>query len=176
MMKVYIYGAEDAPVLPIVAACRRGIEETTGCSITQNLQRADLAVAPLLTRLLSLHDIYTPYQGTLVFHPSLLPRHRGADAIKWAYKLGEKYTGATWFWPDEGTDTGDICEQEVLAIPEGAPPRVFYEGAVIPAAVRMLERILADLKRGIVRRVPQREESATYEPRLAARARDKGGG
>ncbi len=166
MMKVYIYGADIIPAPPIVSACRRVIEETPGCSVTKNLQRSDLAIAPLLTRFLTLHEIYMPYQGTLVFHPSLLPRHRGADAIKWAYRLGESYTGATWFWPDEGVDTGDICEQEVLAIPVGAPPRVFYERTVIPAAARMLERILADIKRGIVRRIPQREESATYEPKI----------
>lgn len=167
MMRVYVYGYDGGDAAtPIVKACAETVSKTRGCTITTDLQHSDLAIAPLLTRFLTLHEIYTPHEGTLVFHPSLLPRHRGADAIKWAYKLNESYTGATWFWPDDGIDTGDICEQEVLAIPQGVAPRLFYEKSVIPAAVRMLDRILADVQRGVIRRIPQQHEHASYEPKI----------
>ena len=125
-----------------------------------------MAVAPLLTRFLSPGEIQAPGMGPLVFHPSLLPRHRGADSIKWAFRLGETYTGVTWFWPDAGVDTGDICEQEVVAIRPGERPGAFYARAVIPAAVRTLERALADIAAGRPRRIPQVEEYATYERKL----------
>ena len=86
------------------------------------------------------------------------------QSLKWAFKLGEAYTGATWFWATEGLDTGDICEQEVLAILPDERPREFYERAVIPSALRMLGYIVDDVRNGIVRRRPQQHENATFEP------------
>ena len=35
--------------------------------------------------------------GAIGFHPSLLPLHRGRDAIKWAFRFGEKITGGSVF-------------------------------------------------------------------------------
>lgn len=137
-----------------------------GHNIAPSLQFADLAVAPLLNRKLADRELDLPRMGTLIFHPSLLPVHRGRDAIKWAFHMGEWYTGATWFWADEGYDTGDICEQEVLRIEEGERPRSFYERAVVPAGLRMLGLILDDLEKGVVRRRPQQEEHASYEAPL----------
>lgn len=163
-MKVYIYGYDKGLVAPIVACCAGMVE--AAYTITQSMYDADIAVAPLLTEILPMEKILLPAEGTLVFHPSLLPRHRGADAIKWAFKLKEVYSGVTWFWPDEGIDTGDICEQEVLAIREGEAPKDYYMRAVIPAAVRTLERALKSISAGYPRRVPQIKENGSYEPRL----------
>lgn len=122
-----------------------------------------IIVAPLLRHKIGAHDIAQTRHGALVFHPSLLPRHRGPDAIKAAFRAGEKYTGATWFWANGRFDAGDICEQEVLEIVPGERPREFYERAVIPSALKLLRHALDDLSRGHVRRRPQREEAATYE-------------
>jgi len=149
------------PELPVVRACRavlaaKGVEPFGGFD-------ADVVVAPLLTSKVSPEDIGRLKLGLLIFHPSLLPRHRGRDSIKWAYRLGETYTGATWFWADDSWDTGDVCEQEVLAIVPGESPREFYERAVVPSAARLLGYIVDDLQRGIVRRRPQQHESATFE-------------
>ena len=171
MLNIYIYGAGEQNPVPIVTKCATLILSAERYRIVPNLDEADIAIAPLLTRMLSLQEIFAPKIGTLVFHPSLLPRHRGPDAIKWAFKLGETYTGATWFWPDEGIDTGDICEQEVLAIPPEASPRDFYEYYVIPAALRTLSRAIDDIAAGRPRRVPQQNENATYETRIKRRGR-----
>lgn len=159
-MKVFLYGNED---VPIVKECRKLLEETEGVEICTELDKADVAIAPLLQEILPIEKINTPRLGTLIFHPSLLPRHRGADAIKWAFRMGEKYSGATWFWADEGIDTGPICEMEVIAIDEGERPGDYYNNKVIPAAIRLLRYILEDLKKGIVRKRPQIHEYATYE-------------
>lgn len=126
---------------------------------------ADLVVAPLLTRKLTPDDLAVPRYGTLVFHPSLLPRHRGPDAIKAAFRANERYSGATWFWANDQYDAGDLCEQEVLEIQEGERPRDFYTRAVIPSAIKLLSYAVADLCLGHVRRRPQRAEAMTYEPR-----------
>ena len=166
-MKIYIYGYAngydaDKNIPTIIDRCA---EETVkqGFQIVWNPADADLAIAPLLQTKITDEQIAKPRLGTLIFHPSLLPRHRGRDAIRWAYNLNETYTGATWFWADSGYDTGDICEQEVVAIGDKRP-RDFYEQDIIPVAVRLLRYVLLDLKVGIVRRRPQSEASASYEP------------
>ena len=126
----------------------------------------ELAVAPLLTTILSEKEINAPVYGTLIFHPSPLPYGRGASAIKWAYKRAEPITAATWFWADSGLDTGDICEQEIVKIDYDLRPREFYERDIIPAMARTLERALKGLSRGCVRRIPQVEQYATYDKKL----------
>ena len=55
--------------------------------------------------------IEVPGRGAICYHPSLLPRHRGASAINWAIIQGDRETGITWFWPDKGIDTGPILLQ-----------------------------------------------------------------
>lgn len=158
-MNIYVYGDQSEAV---VRGCIEAVHEA---NIIQEVLACatDLAIAPLLRRKISPEELRFPRIGTLIFHPSLLPVHRGRDAIRWAFHNHERYSGATWFWADDGYDTGDICEQEVLLIQSGERPRRFYERAVIPCAIRMLRFILQDLQAGIVRRRPQLQENSTYE-------------
>ena len=53
-----------------------------------------------------------PTHGSIQYHPSLLPAYRGASAINWPIILGEKETGLSIFWPDNGLDTGDVLLQK----------------------------------------------------------------
>ncbi len=159
-MKIFVYEYVEARDVPAVSQCATEIERL-GCEIASKPDEADLAIAPLLQRKISDAESAKPKRGTLIFHPSLLPRHRGRDAIRRAYRNGEKFTGATWFWADAGLDTGDICEQEVVAIPDKRP-RDFYEQDVLPVCVKLLRYAIADLQAGVVRRRPQ-SEAATWE-------------
>ena len=54
-------------------------------------------------------------------HPSLLPKYPGMDldVHKAVLEAGEKTTGATLHWVDEGVDTGEIIRQTVVIITEG---------------------------------------------------------
>lgn len=162
-LTVFVHERDKAHQTPIIQASLDVLREH-GAHIAEDEREADLAIAPLLTKKLPPERMSAPALGTLIFHPSLLPRHRGRDAIRWAFRLKETYTGATWFWAAEELDAGDICESEVLAIRDGERPRDFYARAVIPSAVRMLGYIVDDMSRGIVRRRPQDHDSATYEP------------
>jgi methionyl-tRNA formyltransferase len=126
----------------------------------------DLAIAPLLTRIIPAGELEAPAIGTLIFHPSPLPYGRGASAIKWAYRRGEPVTAATWFWANDGIDAGDICEQEIVRIDHNVRPREFYERDIIPAMTRTLARALDDISRGVIRRVPQVERHATYDSKI----------
>ena len=44
-------------------------------------------------------------------HPSLLPRFKGANAVKQTIDAGAKESGCTVHWVDEGMDTGSIIDQ-----------------------------------------------------------------
>lgn len=55
-----------------------------------------------------------PKYGCINVHASLLPKYRGAAPIQWAVINGEKITGVTTMYMDEGMDTGDmLLKQEV---------------------------------------------------------------
>ena len=55
-----------------------------------------------------------PKLGCINVHASLLPKYRGAAPIQWAILNGDKTTGVTTMYMDEGMDTGDmILKKEV---------------------------------------------------------------
>lgn len=162
-MVIKLFGAQNTPAYE--AAAR--VVEKLGYTIDDGKYFVvDLAIAPLLTRIIPAGELREPVHGTLIFHPSPLPYGRGASAIRWAYRRSEPITAATWFWADEGVDTGDICEQEIVKIDYSIRPREFYERDVIPAMCRTLERALKDISMGYIRKIQQREEYATYDKKI----------
>ncbi len=66
--------------------------------------------------LLQANILNIPSMGVLGFHPSLLPHNRGRHPIIWALVLGLEETGSTFFFMNEGADTGDILSQKVVDI------------------------------------------------------------
>ena len=52
--------------------------------------------------------------GAIGYHPSLLPLHRGRDAVYWALRLGERVTGGTVFWLNDTVDGGPIAAQGLV--------------------------------------------------------------
>jgi methionyl-tRNA formyltransferase len=50
--------------------------------------------------------------GVIGIHPSLLPRHRGINAIEWTIRERDPIAGSTAYWMDDGMDTGNIIVQE----------------------------------------------------------------
>jgi len=59
-----------------------------------------------------------PKKGSINVHGSLLPKYRGAAPIQWAVINGEKTTGITTMYMDEGMDTGDIILKKEVEIGE----------------------------------------------------------
>lgn len=45
--------------------------------------KADLNVLPFCTQFIPMDVINSPKHGSIIYHPSLLPVHRGASAINW---------------------------------------------------------------------------------------------
>lgn len=101
-----------------------------------------------------------PPLGAYNMHGSLLPQYRGRAPVNWAILNGETETGATLHVMNERVDAGDIVDQETVSI---GPDETAWEvqRRVTAAAVKVLERRLAELKTGTAPRRPQDESRAT---------------
>jgi len=78
--------------------------------------KPDLIVVAAYGQILTKEILNLPKYGCLNIHTSLLPKYRGASPIHAAIAAGERQSGVTIMWMDEGLDTGDILSQEVLTI------------------------------------------------------------
>lgn len=87
----------------------------------------DLIVCFGWSSLLHSNILKIPPMGVLGFHPSLLPNNRGRHPIIWALVLGLEKTGSTFFFMNEGADTGDILSQEEIDISLGDDAATLYE-------------------------------------------------
>jgi methionyl-tRNA formyltransferase len=125
---------------------------------------ADLAILAFVTIIVPERILYTPRYTSICFHPSLLPRHRGASAINWAIIAGDVETGITWFWPDKGIDTGPILIQRRLLIgPEDTTGSIYFN-QIFPLGIATMTEAIEAIKAGTAPRMVQDESSATYEP------------
>ncbi len=57
-----------------------------------------------------------PRYGCVNIHASLLPKYRGAAPIQWAVIDGERESGVTTMFMNEGLDTGDMLEKEAVTL------------------------------------------------------------
>lgn len=104
--------------------------------------------------------------GSIGYHPSLLPLHRGRDAVKWAIKLGERVTGGTVFWLNDTVDGGPVAAQEHVFIPAGWNAETLWRERLQPLGVDLLRRALRDMTAGRLVKIPQDHAIATWEPAL----------
>lgn len=118
---------------------------------------ADLAVVVAYGRLLRRDVLELPRLGTLNAHFSLLPKYRGAAPVQWSLVRGEKRTGVTLFWLDEGMDTGPIQSFLETAVGPDEDAGGLLE-RLTGLGVQLLDKTLADLEAGRVVRSPQAGE------------------
>jgi methionyl-tRNA formyltransferase len=102
--------------------------------------------------------------GAVGYHPSLLPLHRGRDAVRWAIHAGDKVTGGSIYWLTDNVDCGPLAAQAHVLIRPGDSPEELWRRDLFPIGVRLFERVLADLSVGRLVRIPQRPDCATWEP------------
>ena len=104
-----------------------------------------------------------PTHGSICFHPSLLPLHRGPSSINWPIIGGATKTGLTIFYPDDGLDEGDILLQKEVEIgPDDTLGTVYFNKIFQLGVEAMLESV--DLIReGRAPRIQQDHGNATYE-------------
>lgn len=127
---------------------------------------ADLIIAAHSRDFIGAATLRKTVLGGIGYHPSLLPLHRGRDAIRWAVRMGDRVTGGSVYWLSRNVDGGPIAAQDWCFIPPNADPTDLWREVLQPMGLRLLLRVLEDLSRGIVVAVPQDERLATWEPSL----------
>ena len=65
--------------------------------------------------------------GVVGFHPAALPANRGRHPLIWALFLGLKKTASTFFFMEEGADSGDILSQEEITIDSNEDAMSLYQ-------------------------------------------------
>jgi methionyl-tRNA formyltransferase len=76
----------------------------------------DLFISMYFGRLFSPELLAVPKVGCVNMHPSLLPKYRGQGPTTWPLYYGDRETGQTVHWLDEGIDSGDIIAQRAIPI------------------------------------------------------------
>lgn len=123
----------------------------------------DLIVAAHSHHLISDRCLDKAKYGGIGFHPSLLPRHRGRDAVRWAVHMGDFASGGSVYRLSGKTDGGDIAAQEVVWIRPGMSYHELW-AEIFPVGVRMLVQVCGEIERGTAEWKRQDEDCATWEP------------
>ncbi len=130
--------------------------------------KPDLQVMAFVTLFVPEDFLDIPTHGSIQYHPSLLPRFRGASAINWPIIMGETETGLSIFWPDNGLDTGDVLLQKRTPIgPDDTLGSVYFD-RLFPMGVDAMLEAVDLVKAGKAPRIKQDEAQASYEGRCTA--------
>jgi methionyl-tRNA formyltransferase len=125
---------------------------------------ADLAILAFVTQIVPQQVFSVPRLGSICFHPSLLPKYRGASAINWALIKGESVTGLTLFWVDQGIDTGPILLQKEVKVDPDETTGSLYFNKIFPLGIEAISEAVELIKTGNPPRIVQDESKATYDP------------
>ena len=95
-----------------------------------------------------------PKYGIINIHPSLLPKYRGGNPYSSVIINGEKETGVTLHFMDEGFDTGDIITQRKVELsPIETMGTLFNRLNLL--GMQMLVGVLSELEKGDLPRYTQ---------------------
>ena len=124
---------------------------------------SDLCLMAYVTDIVPTEIIDAPLHGTIQYHPSLLPLHRGPSSINWAVIHGDTETGLSIFWPDEGLDTGPILLQKRVGIGPDDTVGSLYFNHLFPMGVDAILESVDFVNRSEAPRIVQDDSAATYE-------------
>ncbi len=115
-------------------------------------------------KLLPKEILEIPKEGCINVHASLLPKYRGAAPIQWAILKGDKKTGVTTMYMDEGMDTGDIILTEEVEIGEEETTGELWE-RLAKIGGNLLTKTLEKVEKGNIIRKKQ-ESNFSMAPML----------
>lgn len=103
--------------------------------------------------------------GGIGFHPSLLPRHRGVDSVRWAVHMGDAITGCTVYRLTDKCDGGPILLQRPVFVASEWDYHALWE-QLFPIGVDLVSEACALIERtgNTQAETPQDERFATWEP------------
>ena len=97
--------------------------------------------------------------GVVGYHPAKLPKNRGRHPLIWALALGLKESASTFFFMDEGADTGDMLSQVDFEISYQDDARNLYD-KVVEIALIQIEEFIPALEKGTYTRIKQNEKES----------------
>ncbi len=105
--------------------------------------------------------------GAIGYHPSLLPRHRGRDAVRWTIHMGDPIAGGTVYWMIDKADAGPIAAQDWCWVRRDDTPLSLWKRELGPLGVRLLTQVVDLAATGHFPKADQDESHATWEPAFA---------
>lgn len=142
--------------IPIISDC----DKITSSQVPED---TELIVSAHSHWMISQKAVDSCRYGGIGFHPSLLPRHRGQDAIRWAVHMKDYVTGATVYKLTDKCDGGDILLQKMVWIDPEWDYHDLWE-YIFPIGVQMMSDAVKGLEQGTISMTPQDETYATWEP------------
>lgn len=125
--------------------------------------RADLGVMAYVLQFAPQSLVTLPRLGTIQFHPSLLPLHRGPSSIAWAVAQGDREAGVSVFRVTDGLDEGPLIVQKRCAIGADETTGELYFNKLFALGVSALLEASELVLAGRQQELTQDERAATYE-------------
>ena len=125
--------------------------------------KPDLGVMAYVTLFVPEEALNIPALGTIQYHPSLLPLHKGPSSINWPIIFGEDKTGLSIFWPDNGLDTGPILLQKEVDIGPDDTLGSVYFNHLFPLGVDAMIESVELVRDGKAPKIDQDPDAGTYE-------------
>ncbi|HET9419109.1 MAG TPA: methionyl-tRNA formyltransferase [Chthoniobacterales bacterium] len=161
---------EPSPIKAAVAGKNIGTVQPARIKDRQAIDRIralnpDLIAVMAYGQILPRDVLEIPKIACVNLHASLLPRWRGASPIQAAIATGDRETGITVMYMNEGLDTGDVLLQRKIDISPNETGRSLHDrlAQIAPDALLEALRLLAS---GSAPRIPQNDAIATYAPKL----------
>jgi methionyl-tRNA formyltransferase len=127
--------------------------------------KPDVIVVIAYGQILPRDVLEIPEIACLNLHASILPRWRGAAPTQAAIATGDRETGITVMYMNEGLDTGDLLLQRTIDIRSDDTGGSLHD-RLAPIAPEALLESLRMLARRTAPRIPQDNTLATYAPKL----------
>lgn len=99
--------------------------------------------------------------GVIGYHPAKLPRNRGRHPVIWPLVLGLNSTGSSFFFMDEGADSGDLLSQREVPVFDTDTARTLYD-RITTIALEQITEFHPALCDGTHKRTPQDHSKANY--------------
>lgn len=139
--------------------------EAFGETLIEVLQKAEIDLVVLAGYLVILPENFVKaFEGKMInIHPSLIPAHCGAGYYglkvhESVLARGNKVTGATVHFVDEGTDSGPIILQKAVEVLEGDTPEILQrrvmeqaEWIILPRAIDLIANDKIEIRDNLVR-------------------------
>ena len=124
---------------------------------------ADLCVMAYVLLFVPEEALNVPKYGSIQYHPSLLPWHKGPSSINWPIIMGKQKTGLSIFWPDNGLDTGPILLQKEVDIgPDDTLGSIYFD-KLFPLGVEAMMESIELVRDGKAPKVVQDPDDGSYE-------------